>query len=76
MLYTDDVLCQKLRSLLKNKILHATMSFTYHVTQRSYKISQEILILLYKWISPLPDKDSDYISLGFIIVTSLFAWAI
>lgn len=70
------MLCQKLRSLLKNKILHATMPFTYHVTRRSYKISQEILILLYKWISPLPDKDSDCTSLGFIIITSLFAWAI
>ena len=45
-------------------------------TRCLYKISQEILILLHKWISPLSDKDSDYTSLGFIIITSLFAWAI
>lgn len=30
-LYTDDVLYQKIRSLLKNKILHTTMPFDYHL---------------------------------------------
>ena len=39
--YTDDVLYQKLHSLLKNKILHTTMSFDYLSTQRSYKIGWE-----------------------------------